>query len=204
VEVTLLRERSVPEYQEVLLTLLEDIENLSKISNNLLSLALATTDAGALKFKQIRVDDLLFAAREDLIGNFPEYHVEINLLSLSEDVRQLCVMGNEQLLRTAILNLFENGCKYSDNNSVEVSFETLNDEIELIFRNTGAGIPESEIAQIFRPFYRASNVKEQRGSGLGLALTQKIIELHKGVIEVRSVVGIETSVKVLLPILDSF
>ena len=199
IEVTLVKDRSPQEYSDVLRALLSDIENLSKISNNLLSLALTTTDASALKFKKVRIDDILFAAREELLSNVKGYTATITLSSIPEDENRLSILGNEQLIKIAFFNLLENGCKYSDNNAVEVSFNTTANEIELVFKNTGIGIPESEIGQVFQPFFRASNVENKTGSGLGLALTQKIIELHKGGIEIHSVVNKETFVKVVLP-----
>jgi signal transduction histidine kinase len=116
----------------------------------------------------------------------------------------LCILGNEQLIKTAFVNLLENGCKYSDNTSVEVLFDATSSEIVLEFKNTGAGIPESEIGHLFQPFFRASNVRDQMGSGLGLTLSQKIIELHKGGIEIRSVINNETTVKVILPVNSRF
>ncbi|HXU27349.1 MAG TPA: HAMP domain-containing sensor histidine kinase [Bacteroidia bacterium] len=199
IEVTLVKERNPQEYSEVLHALLSDIDNLNKISNNLLSLALTTTDVGALKLKKVRIDDILFAAREELLSNVDGYSVSIILSFIPEDENQLSILGNEQLIKTAFFNLLENGCKYSDNNKVEVSFNTTANEIELEFKNTGIGVPESEIGQVFQPFYRASNIGNKTGSGLGLALTQKIIELHKGGIELHSVVNKETSVRVVFP-----
>jgi len=199
IEVTLLKDRNSKEYSEMLRALLSDIENLSRISNNLLSLALATTDASALKFKKVRIDDVLFAAREELLNIMQRYVIIVTVLSIPENENQLCVLGNEQLIKTAFFNLLENGCKYSNNDTVEVFLSTTAYEIELVFKNTGIGIPESEIGQVFQPFYRASNVENKMGSGLGLALTQKIIELHKGGIEIHSVINKETSVHVLFP-----
>jgi two-component system sensor histidine kinase ArlS len=199
VEVTLLRPRSPDEYTEVLKSLLVDIENLSKISNNVLSLALATTDIGALKLRQVRIDDILFMAREELIHNTPSMSVLINLHSIPEEEKLLSIFGNEQLIKTAFVNLMENGCKYSDNQTAEVTFKMTGEEIELEFRNTGIGIPEAEIGQVFQPFFRASNVGNQAGSGLGLALTQKIIELHKGGIAIRSIPNKETVISVVFP-----
>ena len=199
IEVTLARGRTEQEYAETLRSLLLDIDNLNKISNNLLALALATTEAGALKFKPVRLDEILFAAREELLGSHPEYNITVTFLALPEDEKQLSILGNEQLIKTAFVNLFENGCKYSENNSVEALFNIGSSQIALEFVNNGPGIPETEIGHLFQPFFRASNVKDKAGSGLGLALTQKIIELHKGGIEIHSVVDKETCVKVLFP-----
>jgi signal transduction histidine kinase len=200
IEVTLARERNSNEYAETLNALLLDIDNLSKISNNLLALALATTDAGTLKLTNVRLDELLFSAKEELLKNHPDYFINITFLSLPEAEKQLSIEGSEQLIKTAFLNLLENGCKYSNNNSVEVLFNGTSHEIRLDFINSGVGIPEMEIGQLFQPFYRGTNVQDKPGSGLGLALTQKIIELHKGGIEIRSVLAEKTTVKVVFPV----
>jgi signal transduction histidine kinase len=196
VEVTLLRSRDLNEYKEVLASLLIDIENLSKISNNLLGLAQATSGVGSLKLRHIRLDDLLFAAREELLGAHATYSVGITMESLPEEEKYLSIMGNEALMKTAFLNLLENGCKYSYNNAVQVFFHISKDEIDLRFVNNGPGILPSELPQVFQPFFRASNAEGKAGSGLGLALTQKIIELHNGRIRIESSLDSDTTLTV--------
>jgi signal transduction histidine kinase len=190
VEVTLLRTRDPHEYKEMLASLLIDIENLSRIFNNLLGLAQATSGVGFLKLGPIRLDDLLFAAREELIATHPGSSVSITMESLPEDERFLSIMGNEALMKTAFLNLLDNGCKYSYTDTIRVFFSVNKEEILLRFVNGGSGIPS----------FRASNAEGKAGSGLGLALTQKIIELHKGRIEIRSALNSETTFTVLFPI----
>ena len=75
------------------------------------------------------------------------------------------------------------------------------DEVVLEVRDTGPGIPESELPRIFERFYRGTNVGEARasGSGLGLAIARSIVEMHRGSIEVASVVGKGTRFLVHLP-----
>jgi signal transduction histidine kinase len=199
VEVTLLRSRDPLEYKEVMASLLLDIENLIKISNNLLGLAQATSGVGSLKLRQIRLDDLLFASREELLSIHSSYSVEITMESIPEEEQYLSILGNDPLMKTALLNLLENGCKYADNGSVQVFFSTNREEIVLRFVNNGPGIPPAELSQIFEPFFRASNSEGKPGSGLGLALTRKIIELHKGRIEIQSKSGSETTVSIYFP-----
>ncbi|MFI5151295.1 MAG: ATP-binding protein [Bacteroidia bacterium] len=199
-EVTLLRSRDPLEYKEVMSSLLLDIENLIKISNNLLGLAQATSGVGSLKLRQIRMDDLLFASRDELVSIHPSYSVGITMESIPEEEQFLSIMGNEPLMKSAFLNLLENGCKYADNSTVQVYFSFGKEEIILRFVNNGQGIPPAELAQIFEPFFRAANSEGKPGSGLGLALTQKIVELHKGRIAVQSKPGSDTSVSVYFPL----
>ena len=93
----------------------------------------------------------------------------------------------------------ENACKYSDNKTVEIAFKTNDGTIELEFKDNGIGIPHIEIEKIFQPFYRASNAGNKPGNGLGLALTKKIVELHKGAIEITSVLNTGTVIRVIFP-----
>lgn len=203
IQVTLQKERDVKEYVETLQILFDEVENLSKISNNLLHLALATTDIGALKLAKVRVDEMLFAGREEVLRAFPAYTVNIPNLFLPENELSLCLFGNDQLIKSAFFNIMENACKYSEDNSVEIIFKADNGKIELIFKDNGIGIPAEEITKIYLPFYRATNSGNKPGNGLGLALTKKIVELHKGSIEITSTINIGTSIRIIFPTLTS-
>ncbi|MEZ4904605.1 MAG: ATP-binding protein [Spirosomataceae bacterium] len=94
-------------------------------------------------------------------------------------------MGNEPLLRIALINLLENGCKFSLTNTVEVIF-TILPNVYQIFHNMGTPIPSQELPQIFKPFRRGANARQVSGHGIGLSLTDRIIKLHQGSISVES------------------
>jgi len=200
IEVTLRKTREKQEYIELLESLLEDIKSLSKISNNLLDLAFATTDINMLHLKNMRIDETLFSAREKIIKYFPTYQVSIKFLSFPQQEESLVILGNDQLIESAFFNLMENACKYSANHAVEVYLSLNNKTIELSFKDNGIGIPHSEIPKITEPFYRATNVKDLQGNGLGLSLIHEIIKLHGGLMEIDSKENIGTSVKILFPI----
>jgi signal transduction histidine kinase len=84
---------------------------------------------------------------------------------------------------------------------VDVELRDAGDEVLLEVRDTGPGIPEQELPRIFERFYRGTNVGEARasGSGLGLAIARSIVEMHRGSIEVASVLGKGTRFRVHLP-----
>ena len=75
-------------------------------------------------------------------------------------------------------------------------------EIEISVKDTGIGIPEERIEKIFDRFYQVdgSNTREGEGTGIGLALTKELVELHKGIISVESKEGVGTEVTILLPL----
>jgi signal transduction histidine kinase len=94
---------------------------------------------------------------------------------------------DEKLLRQILINLLSNAAKYSPVDSI-VDFKLSLQDQQLIFtiQDEGIGIPQDEQSQIFQPFYRASNVGNIAGIGLGLVTVQKCVELHQGQISVIS------------------
>jgi signal transduction histidine kinase len=99
----------------------------------------------------------------------------------------------------AFANLMENGCKFSSDHQCIVSVLFNEENIKLKFTDKGIGISEDDIQNIFTPFYRGENKKFSEGTGIGLYLTQRIIQLHKGSIRVQSLRGKGTTFTIELP-----
>jgi PAS domain S-box-containing protein len=101
-------------------------------------------------------------------------------------------------------NLLENAMRYTpEGGSVTVSVQAVGRMAEIVVEDTGIGIPEEELSRIFDRFYRTKNAlsHSSKGTGLGLSIVKKTVEMHKGTIEVRSVLGEGTRVTVLIPML---
>ena len=130
----------------------------------------------------------------------PKNNIKIDFELLPENPKKLKVMGNKDLLMLAITNIMTNACKYSSNKPVIVSLASTNNEIVLIIKDQGIGIPESELPFIFDPFFRASNTAAYDGYGIGLPLSQNIIKIHKGELMINSVLHKGVTVQVKLPI----
>ncbi|GIQ60588.1 two-component sensor histidine kinase [Flavobacterium collinsii] len=180
------KERNNNEYKMVIQNTLQDAKKLAKLSNSLLDLAKANYDPSEIAFKQLRIDEVLLDARQQVQKSNPDYNITIHFENDFEDDSQISVHGNEYLLKVAFVNLFENGCKFSDDHQSIVSISFLNNKIELHFSDNGIGILPEELEHIFTPFYRGSNKIYADGNGIGLSLTKKIILLHKGNITVTS------------------
>jgi signal transduction histidine kinase len=118
---------------------------------------------------------------------------------LPENEERLLVFGNEALLLTAIKNIVANACKYSDDKEAKVSLATEGENVVISVTDRGKGIPESEIDNIFQPFYRLEESKAESGFGLGLSMAQRIIKLHKGCITVRSIFEQGTTFTIIIP-----
>ncbi|CAI2768369.1 ATP-binding protein [Flavobacterium collinsii] len=180
------KERNNNEYKMVIQNTLQDAKKLAKLSNSLLDLAKANYDPSEIAFKQLRIDEVLLDARQQVQKSNPDYNITIHFENDFEEDSQISIHGNEYLLKVAFANLFENGCKFSADQQSMVSISFLSNTIELRFSDNGIGILPEELELIFTPFYRGSNKTHADGNGIGLSLTRKIILLHKGGITVAS------------------
>ena len=171
--------RSPEEYGSVIDSIHDDVQELSDTTAKLLQLAKVNSDPQGIRFAEVRLDELLYQARSAVLKTYPEASVLIEITDLPENEDQLCVEGNEPLLRTALLNLLGNGCKFSRDNRVEASIGfNKNGLPEIRIFNEGNGIPAEELPRIFEPFFRSSKDISKKGSGIGLSLVQSILQLH--------------------------
>ena len=198
-QLTAEKERSNEAYKTAITHTITDTQKLIRLSNSLLDLAKANYDETEIAFRSIRLDELLLDASTGLLHNQPLYKVNIAFEREIDHDDDISVHGNEYLLKVAFINLMENGCKFSEDHQCTVSIAYDTENILLRFADNGVGISAEELSHIFTPFYRGANKKFADGNGIGLSLTRKIVELHKGSITVRSREKEETVFTVVLP-----
>jgi len=128
------------------------------------------------------------------------YEVTLNFDGLPEAEESLLVFGNEELLFTAIRNVVVNACKYSDDHRAVVRLAVQGREIRISVEDKGRGIAPEETERIFQPFYRTEEGHAIPGFGLGLSLSKRIIQLHKGWISVESTQGVGSTFYIMLPV----
>lgn len=186
IDVTMLRNRSVGEYQALFGSVREDIRELGQLSEALLELAKITDEEQKVIYTQVRTDEVLWEARSLLLEVCPNYSVVINFDDNIESENQFVVTGNYHLLKTAFVNLMENGCKFSNNATVDVQVVFEKSGLRISFQNTGSIISEEELKLIFQPFYRIQNSSHIKGYGVGLSLVERILKIHNGSIEINS------------------
>jgi signal transduction histidine kinase len=198
-EVALMKPREPFEYQKVLKSVLDDIKNLNHLANGLLELAQTQIDISKLDMKRIRIDELLWEARIDLINREPEYKVNIEITDIVDDDQELIVFIDKYLLASAIFNIMENGCKFSYDKQVNITLKSEDNMVHITFLNKGIGIKEEDLKKIGEPFFRGSNAKGIEGHGIGLSLVLKIITQHFGEVFITSTLNEFTEVNVYLP-----
>ncbi|MGN7611780.1 PAS domain S-box protein [Magnetococcales bacterium HHB-1] len=176
---------------ETLLTLINDILDLSKI------------EAGRLKLDITEFD--LRASIEETIDLFSYSALEkgIQLFYQIEPSVPQWVMGDPTRLRQILLNLISNAIKFTQKGHVDVSVASdPHNMISFTIADTGSGIPKEKLEVIFKPFTQAdsSTTRKFGGTGLGLTICRRLVEMMHGKIQLKSQVGYGSTFTVSLPL----
>ncbi len=198
IQVSLLANDNPEELKLMIQSVLEDVQQLNRLTNNLLDMTSIDSDDSKTNFKKVNIAEIAWQVREILLKKNADYKAIIQLDEKSNSLPE--VNGNEALLYTAFLNLMENGIKFSSNQLVKVNFKINSKDIVITFQNGGSIILTNELSSIFESFRRGSNARNTKGHGVGLSLTQKIISLHEGKISVQSSENEGTTFTIVLPI----
>ncbi len=173
------------------------VKNMIQLLDDILTINRAET--GNLEFnpKLIELEIFCFNLIEELrlsIGN--QHHIIFTSESVFEQV-----FLDEKLIRSILTNLLSNGIKYSPSRSnVYVSLICNEDEILWEIKDEGMGISSEDQKRLFEPFCRGENVGNIPGTGLGLVVVKKCVNLHGGSINFQSELGIGTTFKVMIPV----
>ena len=113
--------------------------------------------------------------------------------------QELWIIGN-QTLKRAFRNLLDNSLKFTPVGG-SLSLRVYRDEhkIQVEIKDSGVGIPEDELDDIFEPYYRASSSGDRAGTGLGLSVVRNVVTAHRGRIKVKSTEGQGTVFTLTLP-----
>lgn len=194
----LARPRTEQQYRQSLFTIMQQGERLQAITNSLVELARSAFKE-TLTVEPVEINELMHNVRQNAFSVYSHCNIHTDTSLYPEDAMHLTVPGNMQLLELALSNVVLNACKYSATHPVTMAVAVSDTHVIIVVRDSGIGIPEDEVKNIFDPFFRASNVQTIAGYGIGLPLTQNIIKLHKGTIEIRSELNIGTEVVIKIP-----
>jgi len=196
-EVALRSPRTPEEYQATLKSSLEEIDRMTHMVDGLL--LLARTEAGTLRIERRPVDLALLAEEVfwRLKGLAESRSVDLCLGRLEPVAAQ----GDRDHLSRLLLNLVENGIKYTEPGGRVLLSVLLQGQWAILeVSDTGIGIPEQDRERIFQPFYRLPTAIAQKGVGLGLSIAQSIAVSHGGAIQALSEPGAGSTFKVRLPL----
>lgn len=179
------KDLSKEQYQQTIRYALDDARNMVKLSNSLMDLAKASYDPNEISFSEVRLDEVLLESYTKIIRENSEYKVSLNIEN-TIDEHQLVIQGNEYLLHVAFNNLIDNACKYSPDHICSIDVKGDHQKLYISFSNTGIPISQEDLEHIFEPFYRSETSRKEKGYGIGLYLTEKIIHLHHAKLRVTS------------------
>jgi signal transduction histidine kinase len=199
-EIVLDKDRSKEEYRQTMVSVLEDMKELNEVADKLMQLAKINSDGLAVSFQRVRIDEMIWQTKASLLKSHPEYKINFEVVNLPEDEEKLFVTGNEQLLKTALLNLMDNGCKFSPGKNVKVRLSFVREGAMAIeIQDQGPGITPEELQRVFLPFYRSPKTASVKGSGIGLSLVDSIMKLHHINLSVATYQGTGTTFKLEFP-----
>lgn len=197
-EVALQGEKTPAEYREVIGTMLEEVDRLSRLADELL--ALARVEAGQTQYRFEPVDLTVLAGHvAEQLSVLAEERGQALVLEAPEEV---LVEADRLALLRSLVNLIDNAIKYSAEGApITVRVRTEADQAILEVSDHGPGIGPEHLERIFERFYRIdpSRSREMSGTGLGLSLVRLIVEAHAGRVEVESEVGDGTTFRIVLP-----
>jgi two-component system sensor histidine kinase CpxA len=165
--------------------MLERIETESGRLNEMISrlLTLARLETGTRDFKSEEID---LAEMIEQIVDDAEFEARAKNKTVKIVRMDRCsVEGNESLLQSAVENVLRNAVKYTDESTaVEVSVTATATDVTIAVRDHGEGVPDEELTNLFRAFYRVGEARERKtgGIGLGLAIAQQAVAAHNGTI----------------------
>jgi len=189
-------------YREFLQDINSEIDRMTNIINDLLSLVKLDYRDAALNIKETNINKLI----EDILKRLCPLAEQKNIELLYEDNKDVVIDADEMKLSLAISNLVENGIKYTPNDgTVKVIVDGDHQNAFITVKDTGIGIGEEEQSKIFNRFYRVDKTRDREtgGTGLGLAITHSTVMLHNGSIKVISKEGHGAEFIVRLPIKHS-
>lgn len=197
-ELAILDDRVTPEFRSMLSSTVEELDRISEIINNLLSLS-TLVKPERMPFSAVDLSHIVGL----VVGKFSQIiansHHDVTIRKSPE----LFIWGNITAIEQIVSNLIKNAISYTPRGGtiiITVS-PAPNHMIELLIQDTGIGISRKDLFRIFEPFYRAeqSRTRSLGGTGLGLAIVSELIKMHQGKITIRSAVGRGTVVSVLFP-----
>ena len=173
-----------------------EAQRVGRIIDDLLALTRIESDEESPPFQEVRLVDVVRDALERVQS------LAADRVDVSDVQEEHAVAGDRWQLVSAVANLVENACKYSDEGSViTVRSRTLGRWLELEVEDRGVGIPSTDLDRVFERFYRVDRARSRDtgGTGLGLAIVRHVATNHGGDVQVRSTEGAGSTFTLRLP-----
>ena len=194
----LLKDKDVSEKdkEEYIDIIIEESGRLANLSNNIQQLSKLENKKGLIQKQKVAIDEQIRKCIIILNNKLEEKNIEIGM----DEDKDVFLNVNEDMMHQVWINLINNAIKYTDDNGrIDIIIDEFKNRVVVEVKDTGRGIKEENVDKIFEKFYQEDSSHNSEGNGLGLAIVKKIVELHKGTIEVKSKIGEGSSFIVTIP-----
>ncbi|WKA59233.1 HAMP domain-containing sensor histidine kinase [Planococcus shenhongbingii] len=194
----LLKSPDLPDSDRLAYTSIIDQEakRLSSLTRQLLLLTSLDQGAYPMKTAEFRLDESL----KSVVRKY-RWRLEEEDIDISYKLSPAVFRGDPELLENVWDNLLTNAIKYNKpGGSIEIGLSASGGGVAVMFKDSGIGIAEDAIPQLFDRFYRVDAARKTDGTGLGLSIVQQIVSLHQGEIRVDSQVGTGSEFTITFPV----
>lgn len=182
VSLEIAKQKTAPEIRPILARIETESGRLNDMISRLLTLAKLETEGDDIERENLDFAEIVrdVAADADFEAQALGKIVQVS----SAD--SCPILGSENLLRSAVENVLRNAVRYTaERTAVDVSLKSKNGNAVLRICDHGGGVPDEELPNLFRPFYRVGDARDRKsgGTGLGLAIAERAVKAHKGAIK---------------------
>lgn len=189
-----------PTYREYATRIYKSGDHLLSLINDILDLSKIEANKQVLKSEWLDIDVVLMDVMQ-IVSGYPDYDRRVISVSKHKVLPQL--LADAKMVRQVLLNVLSNAIKFTkDGGRIKISFKiSPNEDFIIRINDNGIGIPADKLEMVVKPFVQVENVmtRSHKGSGLGLALVEKIMNLHGGKMDISSAVGRGTTIVLTFP-----
>ena len=171
------------ERQEYLEVINKESMRISRLCENMLHMSRLDSQVIVANLQKIRLDEQLRKCIILLSEKWSDKEIDFSI-----DLEKVSILSDYDMLQQVWINLIDNAIKYSrENCKIDISVKRLNDKsVKVSISDNGIGIEEGKLHRIFDKFYQCEESHKKSGSGLGLSISKRIVELLNGTIECKS------------------
>jgi len=198
IEVMLTKKRTAEEYCTLLENILTILERIIRMVNELLELSRSDSGISIVNLNLFNLSSMLKALQNKFMPVSDSKKIKVSV----KGILDVYINADEILLQRVFANLLDNAIKFTPHGGcIAITLESRGNNVAVCIKDTGMGISEEDLEKIFDRFFRvdSSRSRDTGGTGLGLNICKKFVELHHGKIEVKSDIGEGSIFEVTLP-----
>ena len=196
-EAALTKSKKIEDYREALKVIIRETKRVSFLLSQLLLLARSDEGKSILSIEKIDLKMIIDSIIIEMKEKAKQKNITISIIS----EQNLVIKADQTFITMLFLNIIENSIKYNKRGGlINIYFSKEDNNAKVIIEDNGIGISDENLIHIFDRFYRVSESRADKGSGLGLSIVKEIVEVHKGQIKIDSKLGKGTKFEISLPV----